>query len=62
MKIHKQTLENGLRVLIAQKESMESVSIVIGVNFGSVDVGRDHEGLAHYLEHMLFKGTKKKKR
>ncbi len=60
MKIHKQTLENGLRVLIAQKESMESVSIVIGVNFGSVDVGRDHEGLAHYLEHMLFKGTKKR--
>ncbi len=60
MKIHKRTLENGLRVLIAQKESLESVSIVIGVNFGSVDVGRNHEGLAHYLEHMLFKGTKKR--
>ena len=60
MKIHKRTLDNGLRVLIAQKESLESVSIVIGVNFGSVDVGRNHEGLAHYLEHMLFKGTKKR--
>ncbi len=47
-------------MLIAQKESLESVSIVIGVNFGSVDVGRNHEGLAHYLEHMLFKGTKKR--
>ena len=60
MKIHKRILDNGLRVLIAQKESLESVSIVIGVNFGSVDVGRNHEGLAHYLEHMLFKGTKKR--
>lgn len=60
MKIYKRTLDNGLRVLITQKESLESASIVIGVNFGSVDVGRDHEGLAHYLEHMLFKGTRKR--
>ena len=60
MKIYKRTLDNGLRVLITQKESLESASIVVGVNFGSVDVGRDHEGLAHYLEHMLFKGTRKR--
>ncbi len=60
MKIYKRTLSNGMRVLIAPKESLEAVSIVIGFNFGSMDAGRDHEGLAHYLEHMLFKGTERR--
>ena len=60
MKIYKRTLANGLRVLLAPKLSLESTSIVIGVGFGSLDVGSNHRGLAHYLEHMLFKGTKKR--
>lgn len=60
MRIHKSTLENGLRVLVAPKRGLESASIVVGVNFGSMDVGKRHEGLAHYLEHMLFKGTKRR--
>lgn len=60
MKIYKRTMNNGLRVLVAPKKSLESASIVVGVNFGSMDVGRDREGLAHYLEHMLFKGTRRR--
>ncbi len=60
MRIHKKTMNNGMRVLVAPKRSLESASIVVGIGFGSMDVGRNHEGLAHYLEHMLFKGTRRR--
>ena len=60
MKIHEKRMRNGLKVLVSPKKSLESVGIVTGFGFGSVDVGSRFTGLAHYLEHMLFKGTAKR--
>ncbi len=55
----KSVLENGLRVL-THKVPLHSVSIAIGIGYGSVDDKKEKAGSAHYLEHMLFKGTKTK--
>jgi predicted Zn-dependent peptidase len=60
MKVYRRVLENGLRVLVAPRKSLESVAIVIGVNFGSIDESKRLNGLAHFIEHMLFKGTRKR--
>jgi len=40
---------------------MESVAIVIGIGAGSRYEEAHHEGISHFLEHMLFKGTSKRK-
>lgn len=45
-------LENGLIILL-QKQNIKSTSFGIGIRFGSV-----HHPTAHFIEHLLFKGTK----
>ena len=58
--IYTHTLENGLRVIHRQFPS-EISYCGIAVNTGSRDE-YDHEwGMAHFVEHMLFKGTKKRR-
>ena len=60
MNIYTHTLENGLRVIHRQFPS-EISYCGIAVNTGSRDE-YDHEwGMAHFVEHMLFKGTKKRR-
>ena len=60
MKVYTRVLKNGLRVIVAPRKNLESVAIVVGVNFGSMDEGERMNGLAHLIEHMLFKGTTKR--
>jgi len=50
-------LENGLTVIVNEDANTPSVFGCIVVKAGSVDEPEDATGLAHYLEHMLFKGT-----
>jgi predicted Zn-dependent peptidase len=51
------TLSNGLTVLLSVNHKEPRVAVRIAVRTGSnMDPG-DHTGLAHYLEHLLFKGT-----
>lgn len=52
------TLENGLRALLIQDISAPKAAAALAVNVGHFDDPADREGLAHYLEHMLFLGTK----
>ncbi len=47
-------------VFVYPQPYLESVGLAVGVNYGSIDDGSDINGAAHYLEHMLFKGTKKR--
>ncbi|HZE83704.1 MAG TPA: pitrilysin family protein, partial [Puia sp.] len=51
------TLSNGLTVLLSVNHKEPRVAVRIPVRAGSNTDPRDHTGLAHYLEHMLFKGT-----
>jgi predicted Zn-dependent peptidase len=51
------TLKNGLKVYLSQNLDEPRIQTVIAVKAGSKDEPRDNTGLAHYLEHMMFKGT-----
>ena len=53
----KYTLDNGAVLLLDPIETSEAVSIGIWLNVGSRDEREDEHGLAHFTEHMLFKGT-----
>jgi zinc protease len=51
------TLENGLQVLLQENHSAPVVALQVWVDVGSADDPEDASGLAHILEHMVFKGT-----
>ena len=53
------TLENGMRVLLVSDPKFNKSGAALVVNTGQIDDPRDAEGLAHFLEHMLFLGTDK---
>jgi len=58
-KIKKVVLSNGLTVLVCQQRSAPKVLVQIGYNVGSAIETAGERGLAHLLEHMIFKGTGK---
>ena len=53
------TLDNGLQVWLSRNTDAPRVQTNIAVRAGSKNDPSDATGLAHYLEHMLFKGTSK---
>ncbi|MFT5876804.1 MAG: zinc protease, partial [Dokdonia sp.] len=53
------TLENGLKVYMSINKAEPRIQTNIAVNTGSKQDPSDATGLAHYLEHMLFKGSSK---
>lgn len=52
-------LPNGLTVYIWEDQSQSDVFGIVGVRAGAFDDPSDLTGLAHYLEHVMFKGTEK---
>ena len=53
-------LENGLRVLTASMEQVQSVSCFVMLAAGSRYETRETNGIAHFSEHMFFKGTERR--
>jgi predicted Zn-dependent peptidase len=53
------TLKNGLTVILSENKKEPRITTHIAVRTGSNNDPKDHTGLAHYLEHLLFKGTDK---
>lgn len=53
------TLKNGLKVYLAKNTDAPRIQTYIPVRTGSNNDPSDNTGLAHYLEHMVFKGTSK---
>lgn len=51
------TLDNGLKVYLGKNEEEPKIQTLIAVRAGSTYDPADNTGLAHYLEHMVFKGT-----
>src|SRR5215471_15816525 len=51
------TLENGLRVLVLEDHRSPVVSVQVWYRVGSRNERPGATGLAHFLEHMMFKGT-----
>ena len=52
-------MENGLTVYLSQNKDKPRIQTLFAVRTGSRNDPADATGLAHYLEHMLFKGTSK---
>ncbi|RYL92263.1 pitrilysin family protein [Sporolactobacillus sp. THM19-2] len=55
--IIKHTAANGVRILLEKISSVRSVSIGIWVGTGSRYENKHNNGISHFIEHMLFKGT-----
>ncbi|RCU48907.1 insulinase family protein [Corallincola holothuriorum] len=53
------TLENGLRVLLAEDPQATKSAIALAVNVGHFNDPFERQGMSHLLEHMLFLGTEK---
>ena len=51
------TLNNGLRLVVTPMTGFKSVAFSMLIMAGSGDETKDEQGLSHFFEHMLFKGT-----
>jgi zinc protease len=51
------TLANGLRVVVVEDHAVPVVQVAMWYRFGAVDERPSHTGLAHALEHMMYRGT-----
>lgn len=51
------TLANGLRVITSSRPEIETVSLGIWIKTGSAFETEEMNGISHFLEHMVFKGT-----
>ena len=57
MKTRIYTLDNGLKVYLSVNKEHPRITAHIAVNTGSKNDPAEYTGLAHYLEHLMFKGT-----
>lgn len=57
---HKTTLKNGVRVVTGPMSGVRSASLIFYYNVGSRFEDPNIQGVSHFLEHMLFKGTEKR--
>ncbi len=58
--IERTTLTNGVRVITEQMPHVRSVSVGIWIGTGSREEQPEVGGISHFIEHMVFKGTKKR--
>src|SRR5712664_563718 len=56
--IERQILPNGLRVITERMPHVRSVSVGVWICTGSREETPQETGISHFIEHMLFKGTK----
>ena len=57
---HKKQLKNGLRVITVPMTGTKTVTVLVVVSAGSKYENKSNNGISHFLEHMFFKGTKKR--
>jgi predicted Zn-dependent peptidase len=61
MEIYRKTvLDNGIRIVTEELPALKSVSAGLWITTGSRDEGADENGLAHFIEHLVFKGTERR--
>lgn len=58
--VQKTVLSNGIRVITEEMPHVHSVSVGIWVQIGSRCESREENGICHFIEHMLFKGTQRR--
>lgn len=58
--VHIYTLNNGIRVVTEPVDNYRSVAFGLWIDAGSANETKENNGIAHVIEHMLFKGTRKR--
>ncbi|MCD7728606.1 MAG: insulinase family protein [Clostridia bacterium] len=58
--VHLKTFDNGIRLVVQPMEGLLSVSMGILVGTGACVETDEEDGISHFIEHMMFKGTKKR--
>ena len=57
-KVQEHTFANGLKLLVVERHDSPTFAAYITIGVGATDETSENRGVAHLLEHMLFKGTK----
>jgi predicted Zn-dependent peptidase len=60
LNFRKEVLKNGVRIVTEEIPHVRSVSLGLWVGAGSRDEDETNNGISHFIEHMLFKGTQKR--
>ncbi len=60
MNYKKITLDNGLRIMLVPNKNTQAVTVLAVVGAGSKYETKQNNGISHFVEHMFFKGTKKR--
>ena len=58
--VHFKTLSNGVKLVVKRMEGLMSVSMGVLVGTGAYVETDKEDGISHFIEHMMFKGTKKR--
>lgn len=58
--LHFKIFDNGLKLCVNQMSGLMSVSMGILVHTGAANESDSEDGISHFIEHMMFKGTKKR--
>ena len=60
-RFHQFTMENGVKAILKENRAAPVVALQVWVKVGSADESDGEAGICHFIEHMLFKGTEKRK-
>ena len=58
--LYRKTMPNGLRIVGEKRNDVHSFALSVWVKAGSCNETEDINGISHFIEHMLFKGTQKR--
>ena len=58
--IHFKQFDNGLRLIINKMQGFVSASAGVMVKTGSINETEENNGISHFIEHVMFKGTEKR--
>ena len=58
--VHYKQFDNGIRLIVNKMSSLMSVTMGILVHTGACVENDKEDGISHFIEHMMFKGTKKR--
>jgi zinc protease len=59
--IYRFSLDNGLKVVLEENRTAPVVALQMWIKIGSADERDEEAGMCHFIEHMIFKGTEKRK-
>jgi predicted Zn-dependent peptidase len=57
---YKKILANGMTVLYEERKNSGVVSVAFAVKHGGIHENKEEKGISHFIEHLLYKGTKKR--